>query len=689
MRVLLEAPILTQSGYGEHARLVYESLKQIRGLDMYIVPLPWGNTAWSPPRDQTINDNIEKFQRYMTQCQAHDAQPVFDMQVHVGIPFEFTKRANYSICVTAGIETDRVSHTWLEKTKGINKLIVPSQHAKDGFVKTKYEITNHSKQDEVTILECQCPVEVVPYPVKDIVPEQIDLDLETEFNFLTLALFGPRKNLNQTIEWFIKEFRNDADVGLILKTGFVAGNKIDRAATKKYLKTLISGFGEKKCKIYLLHGSLSEEKIHGLYNNPKIKAVVSTTHGEGYGLPLFEAAYSGMPVVATDWSAHLDFLTTKVKQKKTKKLKDKKLFARVEYELKAIQKSAEWENILVEGSKWAYPNELSFRKQIRNVKSNYSLYKSWAKTLKKDISISHEKQKILKQMSSAILGDQTIEYLTVNDQTRSKKKSLFDRVDSQIKKVDRSKIPKISIITSVYDADNFIKPFLEDITRQTIFREKCELILINANSPGNEEPTILEYANSHPDNIIYKRLDHDPGIYGVWNMAVEMASGKFITNANLDDRHAIDFMEQLGFFLSTNEDADLVYSENLLTFHENETFEENSSQGQIYPAEDFSIESMLRGNAPHCMPMWRKTIHDKNGFFDDKYKSAADWDFWLRCALNGSKFKKYYKPLGLYYFNPKGVSTDTDNAVWKSREEREVFKKHQASYLARAQKPST
>ena len=674
MKIILEAPILTQSGYGEHARLVYESLKHIPGLDIYISSLPWGNTAWTIVKDETIPANIQKLQEYLHHCQQENRQPSFDVQIHVGIPSEFKKRANYSVCVTAGIETDRVSHTWLQKTQEIDKIIVPSEHAKNGFVKTKYEITNHSKGNQVSIIKCNCPIEVVPYPVKELEPKRIDLNLDTEFNFLAVALFGPRKNLEHTIKWFVEEFREDPSVGLVLKASFISGSKIDKFHTEKYLKDFINALGEKKCKVYLLHGSMTEEEIHGLYTNSKIKAIVSTTHGEGFGLPLFEASYNALPVVATDWSAHLDFLTAKVKQKKTGKLKDKKLFARVEYELKKIEDHVVWKDILIEGSRWAYPSELSFKKQIKEVKKNYTLYKSWAQKLKDSLSVSHKKEKILKQMSHAVLGAQTIEYLNTHNQTKKSE-------------IDTSKIPKISIITSLYNGDKFIKPFLEDITRQTIFEEKCELILINANSPGNEEETILEYLKKYPNNIIYNKFETDPGIYGIWNAAINIASGDFITNANLDDRHAIDFMEQLGYFLATNSEVDLVYTDNLLTFQENETFENNSSDGQVYPSEEFSVEAMLRGNAPHCMPMWRKTIHDQNGFFDSNYKSAADWDFWLRCALNGSKFKKYYKPLGLYYFNPKGVSTDTDNAIWKQKEEREVFKKHQTSYLKKTQIP--
>ena len=59
--------------------------------------------------------------------------------------------------------------------------------------------------------------------------------------------------------------------------------------------------------------------------------------------------------------------------------------------------------------------------------------------------------------------------------------------------------------------------------------------MIDANSPGKQEPCIRKYMKKH-SNIIYKRLDKDPGLYECWNAAIKMASSELLTNANLDDR---------------------------------------------------------------------------------------------------------------------------------------------------------
>ena len=403
LKVLLEAPILTQSGYGVHSRLVFESIKDNSNLEIHIAPLQWGTTSWITNLDPVIENGIRKFHEYHNLCKQANKSPEYDIQIHVGIPNEFEKKARYSVMVTAGIETDRVSWSWIAKShQGIDKIIVPSEHSRNTYAGTTYEVINNNNNTKSEI-SCGCPVVTVPYPVREIEAADMELDFETDFNFLNIGLLGPRKNIENCVRWFLKEFKNEENVGLVLKVGLSKGTQIDRQATLDILRNVIKSEPDRKCKIYLLHGNLTESEIRSLYLHPKIKALVTTTHGEGFGLPIFEAAFTGMPVVATDWSAHLDFLQAKVK--KNGKEKNKKLFAKVDFKLGEIPKQVVWKDILVEGSKWAYPEELSFKKQIRAVYKNYNMYQSWAKTLKGKILESHSLNNILEKMSNEILED--------------------------------------------------------------------------------------------------------------------------------------------------------------------------------------------------------------------------------------------------------------------------------------------
>ncbi|HZW61710.1 MAG TPA: glycosyltransferase [Candidatus Babeliales bacterium] len=232
-----------------------------------------------------------------------------------------------------------------------------------------------------------------------------------------------------------------------------------------------------------------------------------------------------------------------------------------------------------------------------------------------------------------------------------------------------AKTPKISIITSVYDGDRFIDGFLEDIVCQTIF-DQCELIIINANSPGHEEPIIKHYAQQYP-NIIYHHLEYDPGLYGVWNIAIGLARGKYITNANIDDRLKHDCYEVHAKALDNNPQIDLVYSDYYITFHANKKFVEvKKAKSSDLPS--FSIKNLWKKCLPNNHPMWRKSMHDKCGLFSEKYKSAGDMEMWFRAVKHGSKFLKVQGVYGLFYFNPKGISTSFANRARNKKESIEI-----------------
>lgn len=414
IKVLIEGPALTRSGYGVHTRLVLESLKA-RGdsLDLYVNPLNWGATGWLLDNEEEarwIHNQVAKFQSLP------DDQKNFDVHIHVGIPSEFSRKAPYAVCVTAGIEATKVAPAWIQKSYEMDKLIVPSNFSKWVFENTFYDGENKETNQQVRV-GCGAPVEVVSYPVREGRNTSIDLDLKDEFNFLCIAQWGIRKNLVDTIRWFVSEFKDD-EVGLVVKTNFSKNSTPDRESCLEQLKLVLKHVGERKCSIYLLHGEMTDDEINAIYNNSKIKAIISATHGEGFGLPLFEAAYNGLPVVAPGWSGHMDFLYAPTRDKKTKKIKNKPLFAKVDYSLKHIQKEAVWDNILVPEAMWCYPSERDFKIKIRKVYSNHGMYKSWADQLSAHLRSELALPKILDKMLKTLIPEKWLtkpEFIFVND----------------------------------------------------------------------------------------------------------------------------------------------------------------------------------------------------------------------------------------------------------------------------------
>tara|TARA_Y100000592_G_scaffold96265_1_gene164427 strand:- start:998 stop:2275 length:1278 start_codon:yes stop_codon:yes gene_type:complete len=408
-KIIVKGPILSRSGYGEQARFALRSLRKHEDrFDIHLINTNWGHTGWT-----SEDDEERQYIDFLIQKTFHFVQNKgqFDMSLQITIPNEWEKIAPINVGYTAGIETTKIAPQWIEKGMLMDKIIVTSEHSKRTLVDTKYQVHDPQTKQPRGEISLQKPVEVVSYPVKVGKKEKVDLKLDTDFNFLMVSQWGPRKNINNTVSWFVEQFRDNADVGLVIK-GFSRNNStLDKIHTKKSLINLVNSIREDKeikCKIYLIHGDMSDKEMGGLYVNENIKALISISHGEGYGLPLFEAAYSGLPIVTTNWSGHVDFLNIPVKQRKKGSKKKtvttmKPMFGDVEYTLGPIQKEAVWDGVLQADSMWSYPEKDSYKKTLHDVYKNYGNYKSMAKDLKTWVIKEFEEQKQYDAFANAVM----------------------------------------------------------------------------------------------------------------------------------------------------------------------------------------------------------------------------------------------------------------------------------------------
>ena len=397
-KILLKGPLLTRSGYGEQSRFALRALRSREDLfDIYIQPLQWGQTSWLNLLDGErawIDQTIEKTIAYFQQ------QGQFDLSLQITIPNEWEGIAPSNVGFTAGIETTQVSTDWLQIGNQMDRILVVSTHSKWSYENTSYIATN-SETGEQFPLELKTPIIVANYPAKtfDKLPE-LDLKLDYDFNFLAVAQFGPRKNLPNTIKWFVEEFK-DEEVGLVLKTNIAKNCLMDREKVFSDLKNFLSQFDEHKCKVYLLHGDMTDEEIHSLYVHPKIKAMVALPHGEGFGLPIFEATYSGLPVVATAWSGQLDFLVDE---------DGSECYYDVSFDMHPVQDEVVWDKVLIKESMWAYPREQSAKEKMREcysdiVSENENGHSSKSCEYAQKTQERFNKEKMYKNFIDGLLGE--------------------------------------------------------------------------------------------------------------------------------------------------------------------------------------------------------------------------------------------------------------------------------------------
>ena len=159
---------------------------------------------------------------------------------------------------------------------------------------------------------------------------------------------------------------------------------------------------KRKCKVYLIHGELTEGELRWLYTHPTMRALINIAHGEGFGLPLFEAACNGLPLVTLTWGGQMDFIC-----KKNKKGKQVPKVSRVDYDIKQVQPESVWPGVIQEDSMWAFAREASFKRACREILTKEKFYKKEAEILQKHILKNFTSEKMYKEFVDVVLGSES------------------------------------------------------------------------------------------------------------------------------------------------------------------------------------------------------------------------------------------------------------------------------------------
>jgi len=375
-------PVATRSGYGEHARDLLTSLFEMDRFNIKVISINWGMT----PMNALDENNPEHKQILDSIIPGMQEQP--DIWMQCTIPNEFQPVGKYNIGITAGVETDLCSGEWIEGCNRMNLILVPSKHAKDVFLNTKYEKRDKNTNQPVGQVEVTVPIEVLHEGIRlDIYDKNapIEESIQTKLNNITEDFcylfvghwlkgdFGEdRKDISGLIMTFIESFGDTENPpALILKTSGGSFSITDRSRTIEKINLIKKMTKKTKLpNIYLLYGDLTDKEMNSLYNHDKVKAFVSFTKGEGYGRPIAEFISTGKPVLVSGWSGHVDFVNPA-------------FHTYLDGELNQVHPSAVWEGVINSGSSWFRVNYQAAGATMREV---YKKYKNYLSNSKKSVN---------------------------------------------------------------------------------------------------------------------------------------------------------------------------------------------------------------------------------------------------------------------------------------------------------------
>jgi glycosyltransferase involved in cell wall biosynthesis len=434
--VLVTAPVATRSGYGSHSRDICRSLISMDKYNVKIFPVRWGTTPQNALNDADPNDKVI-IDRLMVDVSL-ERQP--DVHIHIVIPNEFQPVAKYNIGITAGIETTACPPEWVEGMNRMDLNIVPSKFTKETLENMSFDRVDEQSKEKIGELKVNKPIEVlfegtdtnIFKKTKVFSKELTDKfsKIKEDFCFLFVGhwlqgdLGNDRKDLGMLVKTFLETFKNVKNSpALLMKSSGATFSLIDKREMLVKIEDIKNTVDAKVLpNIYLLHGDLTDDEMNELYNHPKVKSHVTFTHGEGFGRPLLEASISQKPVIAPNWSGHVDFLT-------------KNLSVLLSGSMKKVSKQSFQKGIYVKDSYWFTVNYQMASKVLKNVFQNYKRF----------------------ALNSAKQGTINKSRFSLNKMTEIFKKILDDNVPEfpkevklklpKLKKVKNTEPPKITLPT--------------------------------------------------------------------------------------------------------------------------------------------------------------------------------------------------------------------------------------------------
>jgi glycosyltransferase involved in cell wall biosynthesis len=210
--------------------------------------------------------------------------------------------------------------------------------------------------------------------------------------------------------------------------------------------------------------------------------------------------------------------------------------------------------------------------------------------------------------------------------------------------------PFFSIIIPTFNAASHIEKTMNSVFFQRFL--EIELIIVDGSSTDNTLDIVQGYS---PEGIIIKCVsEKDKGIYDAMNKGVSLAKGAYLYFLGADDTLYDDkVLEEIHSFIIENP-CDIVYG-NVLS----EAFDD------VYDGE-FTVEKIINKNICHQAIFFRKSIFEKIGLYDLKYKVLADWNHNLKWFFKDGVHHRFVDVIIANYGHDGYSSATKDTVFWDS-----------------------
>lgn len=220
---------------------------------------------------------------------------------------------------------------------------------------------------------------------------------------------------------------------------------------------------------------------------------------------------------------------------------------------------------------------------------------------------------------------------------------------------------KVSIITVNYNDKPGLAKTISSVLSQT--SQNYEFVVMDGGSTDGS----TELLNQYKDRIDIAVSEKDSGVFNAMNKAIKAASGEFLIFMNGGDIFYDERVLEEVIPMLTHQ-ADIYYGDNY-----KET-PGGSKRLKTYPEKlDFSF--FYSSSINHQSTFIRRSLFEKYFYYNEEYRIAADWEFFIYTICKENVPYKYLKKtIAIYDFT--GISSNSKSSELFIKEKSQTIRKY-------------
>ena len=357
MKVRFCSPVKSHMGYAELGRILINQLVQA-GIDVSVheIPLQVSDADTGALGAQAI--------RLLGAGDSADVN-VVNMIPPLFAQYRLPGARNIGCSM---FETDRLPEAWVEQCNQMDAMWVPAEWTRDMFIASGVRV----------------PVSVVGV---DAPPTPVHAPVEGPFRMLSIFQWTARKNPLALLRAYCAAFDGRTDTVLTLKAHWLEDEQQSAVFVQRAVNYVLSRIRPRRAlpRVEIATRFFSKQEIQQMH--AETHAYVSLSHGEGWGLPAWEAALAGKPVIHTGWSAPNEFVHEQ---------------GQVRCNLSPVYGMEEFSQFYDTGMNWAEPHLDDAIDKMRDLQANYAIWTRNSRAQRNVINNRYSMQRRIEQLRVAL-----------------------------------------------------------------------------------------------------------------------------------------------------------------------------------------------------------------------------------------------------------------------------------------------